>query len=41
MRQPAMSREVQGEAPADADAWKGVPDKFEQHFSPEPGKKPD
>ncbi len=27
-----------GEAPADADEWKGVPDKFAKHFSPEPGK---
>jgi len=23
--------------PADADDWKGVADKFEKHFSPEPG----
>ena len=28
-----------GEAPADADAWKDVQDKFAQHFSPNPGKK--
>jgi ferredoxin len=28
-----------GEAPTDADAWKGVPDKFAQHFSKNPGKK--
>src|SRR5437899_4833902 len=28
-----------GEAPADADAWKDVPDKFERHFSPEPPKR--
>jgi ferredoxin len=27
-----------GEAPADADAWKGVEDKFEKHFDPAPGK---
>ena len=27
-----------GEPPADADEWKGVPDKFAKHFSPEPGK---
>ncbi|HEU4824866.1 MAG TPA: ferredoxin FdxA [Dongiaceae bacterium] len=27
-----------GEAPADADEWKGVADKFAQHFSPNPGK---
>jgi ferredoxin len=27
-----------GEAPADADQWKGVPDKFAKHFSPNPGK---
>ena len=27
-----------GTAPPDADAWKGVPDKFEKHFSPEPGR---
>jgi len=26
------------EAPADADAWKGVADKYENHFSPEPGQ---
>lgn len=26
-----------GEAPADADAWKGVEGKFEKHFSPKPG----
>jgi ferredoxin len=26
-----------GEAPADADAWKGKPDKM-QYFSPEPGQ---
>ena len=28
-----------GEAPADADQWKTVPGKFEQHFSPNPGKR--
>jgi ferredoxin len=28
-----------GEAPADADSWKGVSDKFDKFFSPEPGKK--
>jgi ferredoxin len=27
-----------GVPPADADQWKGVPDKFAKHFSPEPGK---
>jgi ferredoxin len=27
-----------GEAPADADRWKGVAGKFAQHFSAEPGK---
>jgi ferredoxin len=27
-----------GEPPGDADQWKGVPDKFEKHFSPNPGK---
>jgi ferredoxin len=26
------------EAPADADEWKGVADKYENHFSPEPGE---
>lgn len=26
------------DAPADADAYKGVEGKFEQHFSPEPGE---
>jgi ferredoxin len=25
-------------APADADKWKGVPDKFEKFFDPKPGK---
>ena len=28
-----------GEPPADADEWKGVADKFEKFFSPEPGKR--
>jgi ferredoxin len=27
-----------GEAPADADTWKGVADKFAKHFSAEPAK---
>jgi len=27
-----------GEAPADADQWKGVADKFDKHFSAEPAK---
>jgi ferredoxin len=27
-----------GTPPADADAWKEVPGKFEKYFSPEPGK---
>lgn len=27
-----------GEEPADADEWKGVANKFKEHFSPEPGK---
>lgn len=26
-----------GEAPADADAWKGVENKFKDHFDPNPG----
>ncbi len=26
------------EPPADADAFKGMEDKFEEHFSPEPGE---
>jgi len=26
------------DAPADADAWKDVPDKYENHFSAEPGE---
>ncbi len=26
-----------GTPPPDADQWKGVPDKFANHFSPEPG----
>ncbi|MEQ8444063.1 MAG: ferredoxin family protein [Alphaproteobacteria bacterium] len=29
---------VMGQAPADAEEWQGVPDKFKNHFSPEPGK---
>ena len=29
----------QGETPPDADAYKGVPDKFERYFSPKPGKR--
>ncbi len=28
---------VKGETPADADGWKGVPGKFDAHFSTEPG----
>jgi ferredoxin len=28
-----------GDAPADADQWKGVADKFEKHFSPNPAKR--
>jgi ferredoxin len=28
-----------GEAPADADSWKGVEKKFEQQFSPNPAKR--
>jgi ferredoxin len=28
-----------GEAPADADQWKDVADKFDKHFSPNPAKK--
>jgi ferredoxin len=27
------------EAPPDADQWKGVENKFEEHFSPAPGKR--
>ena len=27
-----------GEAPVDADQWKGVEDKFSKYFSPNPGK---
>src|SRR5262245_19941510 len=27
-----------GEAPADVDQWKGVAEKFANHFSPNPGK---
>ncbi len=26
------------EPPADAKQWEGIPDKFEQHFSPKPGE---
>jgi ferredoxin len=28
-----------GPAPADADSWKDVPDKFAQHFDPNPAKR--
>ena len=28
-----------GEAPADADQWKGVEGKLEKHFSPNPAKR--
>jgi len=28
---------VKGEAPADAEDWKDVPDKFAEHFSANPG----
>jgi ferredoxin len=28
-----------GEPPADADEWKGVPDKYEKFFTAEPGKR--
>jgi ferredoxin len=28
-----------GPAPADADQWKDVPDKFTQHFDPSPAKR--
>jgi ferredoxin len=28
-----------GEAPPDADEWKGVANKFEEHFDPNPGKR--
>jgi ferredoxin len=34
---PNITRKA--EAPADADAWKGVADKFAQHFSAEPAKR--
>lgn len=27
-----------GEPPADAEEWQGVPNKFEDHFSPNPGE---
>ncbi|HMK68758.1 MAG TPA: DUF3470 domain-containing protein, partial [Stellaceae bacterium] len=30
-----------GEAPADADQWKGVEGKLEKYFSPSPAKKKD
>jgi ferredoxin len=29
---------VKKEAPADAKEWEGKPDKFEKHFSSEPGQ---
>ena len=28
-----------GPPPADADEWKDVPDKYREHFSPNPGKR--
>jgi ferredoxin len=28
-----------GEVPSDADQWKDVPNKFDQYFSPNPGKR--
>ena len=31
---PNISRKK--DAPADADSWKDIPDKFEKHFSPKP-----
>ena len=27
-----------GDVPADSDKWKDVPNKWDEHFSPEPGK---
>ena len=36
VRWPNITRK--GTPPPDADAWKGVSDKFEKHFSEEPGK---
>ena len=33
-----LGMQLAEEAPADADQWKGVADKFAQHFSPNPGK---
>jgi ferredoxin len=30
---------VKKPAPPDADSWKEAPNKFEEHFSPEPGGK--
>jgi ferredoxin len=35
LKWPNITRK--GTAPADADAWKGVQDKFEKHFSDKPG----
>lgn len=32
---PVITRK--GDAPADADEWKGVPDKYAKHFSPDAG----
>ena len=34
---PNITRKA--EAPADADSWKGVDNKFDQHFSPNPAKR--
>jgi ferredoxin len=36
LKWPNITRK--GTAPADADAWKGVQDKFEKYFTPNPGK---
>ncbi|MEM7570566.1 MAG: ferredoxin FdxA [Pseudomonadota bacterium] len=29
---------LKGESPADAEKWDGVPNKYAEHFSPNPGK---
>jgi ferredoxin len=36
LKWPNITRK--GTPPPDADAWKGVPDKFDKYFSPAPGK---
>ncbi len=38
-RWPKLKASQRGPAPPDADAWKDVPDKYEQQFDPTPAKR--